>query len=76
MRTYARYEIRLEGAVPAGVLRGIDLVSRVSTSEQTVLTLDEADPAQLGGLLQRLDSLGLSVVEYRQIPSEQGGGVR
>jgi hypothetical protein len=76
MRTYARYEIRLEGAVPANVLRGIDLVSRVSTTEQTVLILDEGDPARLGGVLQRLDSLGLSVVEYRQIPSEQRGGAR
>lgn len=46
MNTHARYEIRLDGAVPTELLQGTGPISSLSTTE------------------------------YRQLPSEQGRGVR
>lgn len=64
-----RYEIRVAGRLTddaLGSLEGID--ARVESSE-TVLVGDVVDRAALHGLLRRLQTLGVELVEVRRLPS-------
>ncbi|MFE5191413.1 hypothetical protein [Streptomyces sp. NPDC056628] len=63
-----RYEIRVEGHMSdtlAGLFPELD---HVVMSGQTVLFGPIVDDAHLYGLLARCQSLGLRVVEMRQLP--------
>jgi hypothetical protein len=64
------YEIRVSGLVPTEYL--LAQVSNVELAEQelrTVLSGKFADQAELQGFLNRLQSLGLEVVEVRRVPA-------
>ncbi|MCU0296257.1 MAG: hypothetical protein MUD05_09425 [Candidatus Nanopelagicales bacterium] len=62
-----RYEIHVRGAVPEQLLA--EIASAHQTLEvRTVLSGSVRDQAELQGLLLRLHSLGLELLELRQIP--------
>jgi|SRR5215203_625781 len=62
------YEIRISGTVGSDVAAEFGDVQVVATGVSTVLSGDLADQAALLGLLARLRSLGLTVLEVRHVP--------
>jgi hypothetical protein len=69
-----RYEIRIRGVVSPAVLETFDMESDVEPVE-TILHGPVRDQAELHGLLRRLQSLGLELIEVRRLP-ESSQGVR
>ncbi|CAL9372954.1 hypothetical protein SUDANB105_00901 [Streptomyces sp. enrichment culture] len=63
-----RYEIRVEGHVSEMLAKVFPELDHVLVSEQTLLYGPVVDEAHLYGLLARFQSLGLRVVELRQLP--------
>jgi hypothetical protein len=66
------YEIRIRGRVGDSVLASFDDMDAAIRPAETVLTGEISDQAQLHGLLERIQLLGLELVEVRQVP-EPGG---
>ena len=70
----ASYEIRVKGVVGDPVLGSLgDLDASVRPAE-TVLRGVVTDQAELHGLLDRIQALGLELIEIRQV--QQPGGSR
>lgn len=68
--TASRYEIRVRGRLSEALLPSFpDLTARVPV--ETVLSGPVEDQAALHGLLERIESLGLELVEVRQLPADQ-----
>ncbi|WP_432081618.1 hypothetical protein [Streptomyces sp. WAC 04229] len=63
-----RYEIRVDGHLSAALARAFPELEHVEMDGQTVLYGAVVDEAQLYGLLDRCQSLGLRVLEMRQRP--------
>ncbi|MER5856119.1 hypothetical protein ACFV2Z_13055 [Streptomyces sp. NPDC059688] len=63
-----RYEIRVDGHMSKTLTEAFPELDHVMMSGQTVLFGRIIDEAQLYGLLTRCQSLGLRVVEMRQLP--------
>ncbi|MEV7687570.1 hypothetical protein ACFW1F_16705 [Streptomyces bungoensis] len=63
-----RYEIRVEGLMSETLTKAFPELDSVVMSGQTVLFGQVVDEAHLYGLLNRCQSLGLRVVEMRQLP--------
>jgi hypothetical protein len=63
-----RYEIRVHGHMSETLAKVFPELDHVVMSGQTVLYGPVIDEAHLYGLLTRLQSLGLRVVEMRQLP--------
>ncbi|MBC7274509.1 MULTISPECIES: hypothetical protein [Streptomyces] len=63
-----RYEIRVEGHVSETLAKVFPELEHVVISGQTVLYGPVVDDAHLYGLLARFQSLGLRVLELRQLP--------
>ncbi|WP_210593487.1 hypothetical protein [Streptomyces sp. GESEQ-35] len=63
-----RYEIRVEGHVSETLAKAFPELDHVVISGHTVLFGPVVDEAQLYGLLARCQSLGLRVLEMRQLP--------
>ena len=63
------YEIRVRGEVSAAVLQTFDPLDSDITQVETVLHGPVRDQAELHGLLDRLQSLGLELIEVRRLPS-------
>jgi hypothetical protein len=65
-----RYEIHVRGRLSDALLPAFpELTSRVLPVE-TVLTGPVEDQSALLGLLERVESLGLELLEIRQLPDE------
>ncbi|MEU2280918.1 hypothetical protein ABZ614_02910 [Streptomyces sp. NPDC013178] len=62
-----RYEIRVDGHVSETLAKAFPELNHVVVSGQTVLYGPVTDEAHLYGLLARFRSLGLRVVEMRQL---------
>jgi len=69
MTTDRVYEVRITGLVPNTVLVGLGEVEVATQELRTVLSGRFPDQAALYGFLHRLRSLGLDVVEVRQVAS-------
>jgi hypothetical protein len=70
MMTATRYEIRVRGRLSDALLPSFpDLSARVPV--ETVLSGPVEDQAALHGLLERIESLGLELVEVRRLPSDE-----
>lgn len=67
MTTDRSYEVRITGLVPDVALVELEDVEVLRQEMRTVLSGHFADQAALYGFLQRLRSLGLEVVEVRQV---------
>ncbi|MPY53116.1 hypothetical protein [Streptomyces acidicola] len=63
-----RYEIRVDGHLSETLTEAFPELGHVVMAGQTVLFGPVVDEAQLYGLLARCQSLGLRVVEMRQLP--------
>jgi hypothetical protein len=63
-----RYEIRVEGHLTETLAKVFPELDHVVMSGQTVLFGPVVDEAHLYGLLARFQSLGLRVMEMRQLP--------
>ncbi|MET9116684.1 hypothetical protein ABZX38_21185 [Streptomyces longwoodensis] len=63
-----RYEIRVEGHVSATLTEGFPELDHVIMPGQTLLYGPVIDDAHLYELLARFQSLGLRVMEMRQLP--------
>ena len=69
MTSDTMYEVRITGVVPEAALAGLDDVEVARQEVRTVLSGHFTDQAALYGFLHRLRSLGLEVVEVRQVSS-------
>ncbi|MFE2276919.1 hypothetical protein ACFXAE_06570 [Streptomyces sp. NPDC059454] len=63
-----RYEIRVDGHLSEPLVRVFPELDHVTMSGQTLLFGHVVDEAHLYGLLARCQSLGLRVLEMRQVP--------
>jgi hypothetical protein len=66
--TATRYEIRIKGRVSDTVLAAFDGMHAEVLPVETVLYGDVVDRAALHGLIDRVQSLGLELVEIRRLP--------
>ena len=65
--TALEYEIRVAGLVPADVLLEIEGVKATVEPVATVLRGPVADQAALHGVINRLQNLGLDLIEVRRL---------
>jgi len=70
METDRTYEVRITGAVSDAALADLDHVAVARQEVRTVLSGRFEDQAALYGFLHRLRSLGLEVVEIRQVADD------
>ncbi|MFD7402097.1 hypothetical protein ACFV7R_05365 [Streptomyces sp. NPDC059866] len=63
-----RYEIRIDGNMSEVLAKVFPELDHVVMSGQTILYGPVVDEAHLYGLLARCQSLGLRIVEMRQVP--------
>ena len=68
-----RYEIRIRGRVSAAVLETFDPMESDVEPVETILHGPVRDQAELHGLLRRLESLGLELIEVRRLPEGSKG---
>jgi hypothetical protein len=64
----ASYEIRIRGRVGDSVLASFEDMDAAVRPTETVLTGTVSDQAHLHGLLERIQLLGLELVEVRRVP--------
>jgi hypothetical protein len=64
------YEIRIKGRVGASVLASFPDMDSAFRPAETVLRGRISDQAQLHSLLERIQLLGLELVEVRQVPED------
>jgi len=64
-----RYEIRVRGRVSDAALASFEGMDANLAPAETVLHGPVLDQARLHGLLERIQSLGLELVEVRRLPS-------
>ncbi|AOR36930.1 hypothetical protein BFF78_06940 [Streptomyces fodineus] len=64
-----RYEIRVDGLMTETLVKAFPELDHVLMAGQTILFGAVIDEAQLYGLLARCQSLGLRVLEIRQMPT-------
>jgi hypothetical protein len=70
MTTDRMYEVRITGVVPDVALHELDDIEVARQEMRTVLSGRFTDQAALYGFLHRLRSLGLEVVEVRQVAAD------
>ena len=68
--TPLEYEIRVSGLVPEDLLAEIEGVHVVVEPVQTVLRGPGTDQAALHGIINRLQRLGLDLIEVRRLSEE------
>jgi hypothetical protein len=64
-----RYEIRIRGQLGRSLLASFEGMEVVIDPTQTALQVEIVDQAQLHGVLERIQLLGLELIEVRQIPA-------
>lgn len=64
------YEIRIRGQVSVQVLSAFEGMEATVQAKETVLRGPVLDQAALYGLLDRIQALGLELVEIRQLPRQ------
>lgn len=67
------YEIHIKGRVSEQLLGAFEGMDATVQSVETVLRGPVLDQAALHGLLDRIQALGLELVEVRRLPEEVGG---
>jgi len=69
--TALEYEIRVSGVVPESVLAEIEGVHVVVEPVQTVMRGPVLDQAALHGIINRLQRLGLDLIEVRRLTEQE-----
>lgn len=72
--TTAAYEIRIRGGVSEQLLATFERMEATVGAQETVLRGPPLDQAALHGLLDRIQALGLELVEVRRVSSAAGRG--
>jgi hypothetical protein len=67
----AQYEIRIRGRVSEKVLQTFGSLTSDDDRVETVLHGPVRDQAELHGLLDRLQTLGLELIEVRRLPDSR-----
>ena len=67
------FEVHVRGSVPPDVLEEFEGMTAVSVPVETVLTGVLADQSALYGVLNRLQALGLELVEVRRLTEPRSG---
>ena len=67
-----RYEIRIKGRLTDPMLAAFEGLTATAEPGETVLQGPVQDQAALYGLLERIQSLGLELVEVRRLPEPPG----
>jgi len=67
-RAASRYEIRIRGRVSDAALQAFEGMDADLAPTETVLHGPVTDQAGLHGLLDRIQSLGLELIEVRRLP--------
>jgi hypothetical protein len=65
--TFRSYEVRVMGPIPSTLVESVGAAGVSEEPAQTVILTGPADQAALLGLLARLRSLGIELVEVRQL---------
>jgi hypothetical protein len=65
----ASYQIRVRGRVSPALLESFDKMESEVEPVETVLHGPVRDQAELHGLIDRIQALGLELVEVRRLPS-------
>jgi hypothetical protein len=65
----ASYEIRIRGRVTEPLLSSFENMSSQLEPVETVLHGPVRDQAELHGLIDRIQALGLELIEIRRLPS-------
>ena len=66
------YEIRIKGRLSDSLLAAFEGMTATVEPVETVLHGPVADQSSLHGLLDRIQSLGLELVEIRRLPASAG----
>jgi hypothetical protein len=64
----AQYEIHVRGRIDAQARSELAAIQEVPVEECTVLVCRAADQAEVQGLIARVASLGLDLIEVRRLP--------
>ena len=67
-RAEPRYEIRVRGRISEAALRSLEGMDADLAPAETVLHGPVTDQADLHGLLDRIQALGLELIEVRRLP--------
>jgi hypothetical protein len=70
--TEVSYEIRIKGRVSPAVLETFEGLASEVEPVETVLHGPVRDQAELHGLLDRIQALGLELIEVRRLPQTGG----
>jgi hypothetical protein len=65
------YEIRIKGRLSDSLIAAFEGLNATVEPVETVLHGPVADQAALYGLLDRIQSLGLELIEVRRLPDQQ-----
>jgi hypothetical protein len=65
------YEIRIKGRLSDSLIAAFEELNATVEPVETVLHGPVADQAALYGLLDRIQALGLELVEVRRLPDQQ-----
>lgn len=65
-----QYVIRIDGPLPGDVLARFEGLSASAMTMQTELSGELPDQSALAGVLERLDELGVVIVEVLKVPGE------
>jgi hypothetical protein len=71
-RMATSYEIRISGRVGSSALASFEDMEAAIRPAETVLRGEVADQAQLHGLLERIQLLGLELIEIRRVSPTDG----
>ena len=66
-----RYEIRIKGRLSDSLIAAFEGLDATVEPVETVLHGPVADQAALYGLLDRIQALGLELIEVRRLPDRQ-----
>ena len=72
----ARYEIHIRGRVGEDLAAAFEGLTAEVLPVETVLHGDIRDQAELHGILDRVQGLGLELIEVRRLPNESSKPVR
>jgi len=67
------YELRVRGPVPAELVRDLGATDIGEEPALTILRTQPTDQSGLHGVLERLRSLGLDLLEVRSSPADASG---
>jgi hypothetical protein len=66
---HATYEVRIRGALPAGLMSSLPGATSTEAGGETVLLTPDLDQQSLHQLVARMRDLGIELLELRRAPA-------